>query len=129
MANGRRKNFFSLHIYHLPFSICHAPHAAIALPPGIFVPTGVAAGPACLRLLNQRAVNQTRAPGAVSGGKTTWTPVLPVCAWKVHSDSSLGGVPPTKEKTFTPSTPAGLPRRGGPAWCRRSAAAVAGVAT
>ena len=42
-------------------------YAAIAPPPAMLVVTFVAAGPFCLRSLNQNAVNQTFAPGTVAG--------------------------------------------------------------
>ena len=53
----------------------------------MLAPTGLAAGPLCLRLLNQNAVNQTFAPGAVPAGKVTSISVLlatlMVIAWQV----------------------------------------------
>lgn len=60
----------------LPTADCPLPtssYAAIAALPGMLVPTGLAAGPVCLRLLNQNALNQTRLPGAVPAGNVTST--------------------------------------------------------
>src|SRR3954469_21616974 len=86
-------------------------HAAMAAPPGIFVPTGVVVGPACLRSLNQKAVNHTFEPGVIPLGKVISTRVRPVLPSNFQSATSSGGVAPTKLKTDAPSTPPGLPRR------------------
>ena len=59
-------------------------------------PTGFAAGPFCLRRLNQKAVNQTCEPAATAGGNTTSTFVREVIPSNFHDDSSAGGVAPTK---------------------------------
>ena len=56
--------------FHPSAFILHpSSYAAIAAPPGMFVPTGYAAGPSCLRPLNQHTVNQTRLPGGTAAGR------------------------------------------------------------
>src|SRR5437762_1229689 len=87
----------------------------------MFAPTALAAGPFCFLELNQKAVNQTFAPGAVSEGKTTSKTVLLDTPSKVQADSVVGATGPTKLKIDAPSTPAGFPRRvASSVPCRRS---------
>src|SRR5689334_3110531 len=73
-----------------------ASQAAIAAPPGRLVLTLVAAGPFCLRALNQKAVNHTTEPGGVSSGKVISIVVREVIPSKSQAVSSAGGVAPTK---------------------------------
>src|SRR3954471_14230699 len=95
-------------LVHSAFIIHRFRHyAAIAPPPGMLVPTGVDAGPFCLRGLNQNAVNHTFAPGATLAGKVTSTTVFEVMPSLVHPVSTFGGVSPTKLHTLAPSTPTG----------------------
>src|SRR5215211_7426430 len=71
-------------------------YAAIAPPPGRLVVTLVAAGPFCLRSLNQNAVNQTCAPGATVLGKATSIRVREVIPSNFQPSSAVGGTAPTK---------------------------------
>jgi hypothetical protein len=73
-------------------------HAAIALPPGMLVPTPALAEPLCLRWLDQKAVNHTFAPGAVVPGNVTSTTVRDVFPSNFQPPSSLGATAPTKPK-------------------------------
>src|SRR5688500_1081372 len=95
------------------------PHAAMAPPPGMLVPTGALAGPRWARGLNQKAVNHTLAPAATVLGNSTFTTVRVVLPSNFQADSSVGAAAPTKLNTLAPSTPTGLPRRVEPASCRR----------
>src|ERR1041384_2899119 len=95
-------------------------YAAIEAPPGRFVPTAVAAGPFCLRSLNQKPVNQTFDPGATVSGNTMLTTVLLVTPSKLQSPSLVGAEGPTNVKILAPLTPSGFPRFvDSPAACRR----------
>src|SRR5260221_7913965 len=95
-------------------------YAAIALPPGMFVVTGVAAGPLWSRGLRQKAVIQTFDPGGTVAAKRMSMVVRVGSPSNFQSASSVGAVAPTKLKTAAPATPRGLPRLvGSPARCRR----------
>src|SRR5439155_21676679 len=83
----------SLSSFRLPPSSLRIHAASVVTdPPGRLVQTGEHAGPLCLRGLNQNAVNQTIAPGAVSMGKLTSNVVSPVFPSNFQSLSSAGGV-------------------------------------
>src|SRR5262245_41079310 len=98
MNTDSHRYFFLIRVHLCPICGSHS-YAAIAAPPGIFVPTGVVVGPACLRSLNQKAVNQTFAPGVISDGKATSTRVREVLPSNFQPPTSAGGLAPTKEKS------------------------------
>src|SRR5437764_1077994 len=79
----------------------------------MLVPTGSHAGPLCLRLLNQNAVNHTLAPGAVEPGKVTSTTSRDVLPSNFQSATLFGAASPTKLNKAAPATLIGLPRRVG----------------
>src|SRR5689334_1721760 len=111
--SGERSRVLFL-IQHSSFCIQHFPHHAasdVTEPPGRFTHTGRHAGPLSLRPLNQNAVNQTIAPGAVSMGKFTSNVVRPVFPSNFQSLSSAGGVAPTWLNKAAPMHPTGRPRR------------------
>src|SRR3954453_20607172 len=125
MPNQSRRAAIVLARPHSAFIILHSAfpvHAAIdiAPPPCRLVVTLSAAGPFCLRSLNQNAVNHTFDPGATVFGKLTEVFTREVSPSKVQPASSVGATAPQKLYKAAPLTPAGLPRRDeSPAACRR----------
>src|SRR5437868_3235988 len=68
----------------------------LTAPPGRLALTGGLLGPLCLRGLNQKAANQTVAPGGSVLGKCTSMVVRPVLPLKVQAAISVGAVGPLR---------------------------------